>query len=434
MRAITTMPARTRSRPALTRDVRIALWVALTWVVSVPAPARGIDPQAESRHSTGLALVGLESIQVRPRDEPQALAISAALQLAMDHPADVGYPWVDSTGLVLQLSAASDHGRELLEALPEWELATTVRDVPRSYGELEQLKYDVSRLRGSGIDGEETIYQVEPDWKHSRVILTVDQAHDGLLAEIAKRFGTEAVAVRVNPDEPKAMANPSRNNDLNPFNGGARIVAPLGCTAAFSWKNGDLWQGMLTAGHCAPEVGLTVKTRPDQTIGDVAFENWVVGEGTVPFPGQQDQRGDLALVRARADRHANAWIWRGDPFTTEGDPVRLVWARFSLGGDQYCMGGAVSGDICGFGVVDTNNNVYYWDEEAWADNMVQGHRLGQCPVDGDSGGPVFTLYGDGVAAKGVHSGAGVVGPSCDEFFTDIQLAVQALPGTVKTTP
>lgn len=67
-------------------------------------------------------------------------------------------------------------------------------------------------------------------------------------------------------------------------------------------------------------------------------------------------------------------------------------------------------------------------------NMVQGHQLGQCPVDGDSGAPVFTLYSDGVAAKGVHSGGAAIGPSCDTFFTDIQLAVQALPGTVKTTP
>lgn len=68
-----------------------------------------------------------------------------------------------------------------------------------------------------------------------------------------------------------------------------------------------------------------------------------------------------------------------------------------------------------------------------ARNVVEARIFDFC-IDGrDSGGPVFTLYQSGVAAKGIISGSANEAPlGCFLYFTDIQHAVQTLPGGVKT--
>ena len=145
-------------------------------------------------------------------------------------------------------------------------------------------------------------------------------------------------------------------------------------------------------------------------------------------------RGDIGLIQLLPTRHGNAWIWRGGRNSTEGDPVRFIWGRWSENGDNYCIGGEESGETCGRVVNGNFIDQFYVNEGAWARNMVHGHKLGDCTAGGDSGGSVFTLYGDGVAAKGINSGNFVLGPSCDTYFTDIQNAIQPLPGTVKVKP
>ncbi len=417
------------------RLMRVGLALTLVAVMlSVEQSHAVMDAIDEERHWTGLALVGLEPMQLTPRDEAQAIAIGAALDFAMDHPEDVGYPWVDDSGTVLELSQASDRGLDLLEPFAA-QLTTPhrVRQVEHSLGELERLGLEITSVRGSGVAGEELIYTTEPDWQNSRIIVTVSEVHDELFKVLAERFGTEALAVRVNPNVQKAESNISRQADVNPFTAGSRIFTS-GCTTAFSWANGSAWEGVLTAAHCHSTVGQTVKTMHNMTIGDVEFENWVTNEGTVPYPGQTMQRGDVALIRAWPNRHATAWMWRGGANSTEGDPVKLVWARWSLPNDGYCVSGATSGEVCDYWVHTVGMNVFYWDEGAWADNMVFGRKLGSCTTDGDSGSPVFTIYGTGVAAKGVHSGGFAAAFFCDNYFTDIQHPVQALPGTVKVQP
>ncbi|MEO6082917.1 MAG: hypothetical protein ABIQ18_07405 [Umezawaea sp.] len=50
----------------------------------------------------------------------------------------------------------------------------------------------------------------------------------------------------------------------------------------------------------------------------------------------------------------------------------------------------------------------------------------------DSGGPIYTISGGKVVAKGVHSGGGkYTDGDCLDVFTDIRLAEKALPGIVK---
>jgi hypothetical protein len=62
-----------------------------------------------------------------------------------------------------------------------------------------------------------------------------------------------------------------------------------------------------------------------------------------------------------------------------------------------------------------------------------GYKSGTSASLGDSGGSVFTLYGDGVVAKGIISGlSDFLG--CTVVFTDIQNPVQGLPGGIWASP
>ncbi len=125
--------------------------------------------------------------------------------------------------------------------------------------------------------------------------MTVSQVHDELFKELAARFGTEALAIRVDANAGNAMTNvDTRQNDKSPFYGGADLYQPS-CSDAFAWVNGSLWEGMLTAAHCAPTVNFTVLAESNHTMGHVGYENWVNGDGTVPYPGQTALRGDVAF-------------------------------------------------------------------------------------------------------------------------------------------
>ncbi len=432
---------RSQERRANVRSTTLSRRVAGTALAAVvvlsAVMAREANALAEpdgSRHWTGIALVGSEMLQIRPANNAQALTVSAALQFAMDHPHDVGFPWLDTASETLELTAVTDHGRELLAAIPvKGDQRQSVRFGARSYGELEQIGNEVTTIRGSGVPGEELIHMTEPDWKNGRLIVTVSQLHDGLMEVLAKRFPQDSIAVRVDSEVPKAMADDPRSDDRSPFSGGARTVAPGSCSNAFAWRNGSLWEGMLTAAHCTPNGG-TVRT-PNDTIGNVTYENWESNNGTVPYPGTTGNRGDVALVRMASGKHSQPWMFRGAWNSSSVSQVKLVWGRWSLAGDTYCLSGATSGEICTYEVTHTGVNVYYSNLGAWARNMVHGHKYGgACSAGGDSGGAIFTVYSGGVAAKGVHSGAAVVGPSCDNWFTDIQWPVQALPGGVWASP
>lgn len=100
-------------------------------------------------------------------------------------------------------------------------------------------------------------------------------------------------------------------------------------------------------------------------------------------------------------------------------------------GDKYCTGGTTKGEICGWKVVDPKTNIKYRDGQM-ARNITLGKKGGTCTAPGDSGGPIYTISGGKVVAKGIHSGGGKWSDGdCLEVFTDIRLAEKALPGIVK---
>lgn len=83
-----------------------------------------------------------------------------------------------------------------------------------------------------------------------------------------------------------------------------------------------------------------------------------------------------------------------------------------------------TGELCGFEVYqDTPQDPYYANESGYARNVYAGYTpSGKCNIPGDSGGPVYTVKGDGtVQAKGIHSGTGTdVFNNCyEELFTTI---------------
>ena len=256
--------------------------------------------------------------------------------------------------------------------------------------------------------------------------------HDGLLFELAARLGTSGIAVAIDPHA-GVMSPATRDNDASPFYGAAKLASP-GCSVAFSWTNGSLWQGMLTAGHCLPSGGNAAT--PGDPMGSVSSgsrENWQTGVGTIPYTGQSTLRGDVALIQLWSGNTAEPRMWRGLPESNTSSIVKIVWQRWSRDGDTYCTS-AWHGEICGFTVDDVGRDEPY-DDGTWARNVVKGHKdAGICLQDGDSGGAVFTPYPGGVAAKGVISGYGDFFWACDQIFTDIQHPIQALPGGVVSAP
>jgi hypothetical protein len=404
------------------------------------ATAHQVGNLAVERHASGIEIVGPEVMQAIPADEKQAIAMSEALLFMSDHPNDIGYPRLEPATGALEISSASDQAAslvatELAPLIPD--TPNTMRTVEFSYADLVGVSDAIIELIRSGADGFELVWEIEPDHVNNRLIINISAVDDSLLADLHKRFG-DAVAVRV-ADRPKTSPGDSRQNDPSPYYGGAQVRSPSGgtCSDAFTWTNGSLWSGVLTAAHCAPSGGNFTCCNPNQGMGTVTAgsrENWTTGVGTVKYAGDSINRGDVALVQLQTGRSVSVRMWRGVANGVGSSIVRIVWQRLSQPGDDYCTGGRTTGEICGYDVKAVGIDHVYEGGEVIR-NAVRGEKSGLCHNLGDSGGSVFTLYQDGVAAKGVHSGGGVnIFGTCFELFTDIQYPIQGLPGGVPSLP
>ena len=174
---------------------------------------------------------------------------------------------------------------------------------------------------------------------------------------------------------------------------------------------------------------------PAQYIGSVTAESeesWNPGTGTVYMTGQF-----VALIRASSS--VQGYIYTS---CCNGAPVKEMWSRRPQSGDQYCTGGAVSGQVCGWTVDWVAGNYYYTDSGETARNVTHGTKRQQCQLHGDSGGPVYTVRSDGgISAKGIISGEWIHDSyvdwyelySCENVFTDIWDAYWGLPGWLVTS-
>lgn len=435
------------------RLVAFTLVLCLAGLITVAAAP--ISPG--ERHSSGLQILGgvASTAAASPLTESLARAWSDALLLADANPEQVGYPWADSANGVLVFPAVNVAGeaviRQWIQAgaqvtrlkagqahavrLLRPQVPVRAPSVSRSYGQLERIKDDATHLVRAGLPDADAIFQTEPDYEHNRVIVTVDRRSDALLAALANRYGTDALAVRIGSAGQRG--NPAtRNYDQNPFYGGAWINTPTGtnCTSGFSWQDSS-FQYMLSAGHCGPNGGSY--STPAESMGTVTAgsrENWDASVGTVYLTGQSVFRGDLSLIQIQSGKSGAFFIYTGGWDSSSSATVKEMWSRSPLLYDQFCTGGKNSGEICGWQVIGGPIDHQYSNGE-WARHIYKGIRpSGTCIVGGDSGGPVYTYRADGftIAAKGIISGQVSDPSNCYVFFSDVWDAYWGFPGTLKT--
>jgi hypothetical protein len=414
-------------------------------------------------HSSGIQILGPAATRV-PLHPNLTRAWTDALLLS-EVGDGLGYPWADGATGTLVLSVTNPTGQLLASqwitsgfahrnpkvgTLAKPAVPVQVRTVALSYTALEGIKLDATRLETAGLPDADAIYEAAPDWEQNRIVLTVSRRSDALVNALAARYGTAAVAIRV---EPRPVTVPTtRTHDYSWFYGGAIIdLDGHGCSSGFSWTDGAT-DYILTAGHCAAG-GATTATTTDagrvyvDTIGTNGAvtpntrENWTNWVGTKLMTGDSTYRGDVALIRVDANKGVSPYIYSGAwPDETTAAAVRSMWTTVPVAGEQYCTGGSNTYALCGWGVDLVRINYRYSTTGEWALNVTKGLKnFGTSTNSGDSGGPVYTVNTDGtIQAKGIHSG-GTAGPaSCSEFskcvqiFTDILLPYWGFPGWPKT--
>ena len=411
-----------------------ALGLTVALVLGVQQTARA---EAQERTAPPTGLVVLDG----PEDPPPAQIpdeagqlLHKATEMVKDNSADLGYPWFDRSNGSVVIDSATARGNDLIAQFRGSHRFVTPlrgRQVKNSFKSLEKIKNEAI---DAPIPDSDAVFMTGPDPDQNRIMIFISRKSDSLLEELAKRYGTEAIAVRYVPGV--TSTGDGRDNDTSPFYGGAQISAPAGsCSTGFSWRNSGASM-MLTAGHCTPSGG-DIST-PSEYIGYVSpgsRENWNKGTGTVYLSGQSTYRGDLALAAAASGKATSPLIYRGGPGSYSTAYVGEMWSRRPASGDKYCNGGYKTGEKCNWTVYATGYTFKHSDGEV-ARNVVRSfwRNDGVCAVGGDSGGPVYTVRSDGkVAAKGIHHGHSSSSVSgCMDVFTDIWEAYYGLPGNLAT--
>jgi hypothetical protein len=419
---------------------------ALVLLGAAPRADRG--PASETMHSSGIVVLhGVEPLP-DPLPEKVAVTLGKALELSKEHPSDFTYPWPDRALGRVVLPVVTERGsliaQELAGGPEDVDQIDTARLAPSRLHTRSYLDDIMDRVIGRQPEGV-VVRSAFPDPEHNRIVIELAELDEALLQRLAASWDPSAIAVRLVED---VVGGPgARHNDTSPFFGGAILVTAFGpenntCTSGFPWRSGTTHM-MLTAAHCFPSGG-GVAT-PAQHMGSIrggVEENWTAGVGTVLMTGETTYVGDVALVRLQTGTSSAATIYQGPARSTTTRAVREMWSRPPARGDQYCTGGAVSGELCGWAVTSSaaGNHTYTRTGEL-ARRVWRGQKRGHCFKGGDSGGPVYTVRSDGgVAAKGICSGetghggsdafAGALDAPCVNIFTDIRDAYFSMPGSL----
>ncbi len=403
-----------------------AALIAATALANPAMAAPGRAPLDDVRDASGLVVVGTDAPGATAPSAAAAKVLHAAWELSEANPDDFSYPWVAPTGEVV-IDTVTATGRQRAQSLhvgPATGAAQRLRTVTRSFRELEKIKHEAIGLTSANLPDGEAIYETEPDPANNRVVITVQRRTPALLAGLAKRYGTSAIAIRYQPDRPPTMPQ-GRDNDTSPFYGGANAW----CSTGFSWFSGTQAM-MISAGHCTPGGG-NVST-PVAFVGTVTAgsgENYNAGVGTVLLPDQVNYRGDIALINVTPGSNSSGRIYTGGPGSSTSVAVGAMATELAVVGERYCTGGYASGEMCGWTVAKTRFDHRYSNGEV-VRNADQGNKAAPCTIGGDSGGPLYEYRPDGkVTARGIHSGGSTGTPrACFEIFTDIWDPYHAFPG------
>lgn len=157
-------------------------------------------PESDARHPSGLSIVARDPC-LRTPYEPLALAYDRAYRFAADHPNDLGYPWDDRRNITLYVSAVTPAGQVLADQWSRlgWPVPIKIRRVSHCFAELEKIKDDVIDIARAGLPGSDAIRFTTGDSQHNRIILGVQRLTDEVAAAVVARYGTEVVAVLVDP-------------------------------------------------------------------------------------------------------------------------------------------------------------------------------------------------------------------------------------------
>jgi len=181
-----------------------------------PSPA---PPRPEARHPSGLALPTPRVFCYGPPVyEPLAIAYQNARQLAESHPNDFGYPWEDRPRRELVISVIGPTGEALARAwmasgatyapagsskstfLAQPTVPVRFRTVTRSFAQLAKLEDDIIDALRAGQLPDASVTGFGPDDEYDRIVMDVQRLSDAFANALAARFGTEAIAVRVDPN------------------------------------------------------------------------------------------------------------------------------------------------------------------------------------------------------------------------------------------
>lgn len=203
-------------------------------------------------------------------------------------------------------------------------------------------------------------------------------------------LGASGVEVRMERSEPPVIT--ARQDDVPGFYGGGRLTTPSGggCSTGFAVIEGAT-EGILTAGHCGNVGGTFLNGNGSRTVGQASEEN--VAHDLLLIPGDGFGRifdgGGLKAFETRSQFTKAVSGW-GSTFANE-------WV---------CQSGMTSGAVCN---IQNSSNVSFSycasnTGECYSDLVLANKTNGVAVRGGDSGGPVFTLDGARVSARGIVSG------------------------------
>jgi hypothetical protein len=175
------------------------LGAAISIVFAVVACDGSQASPSANLESTGILIVAVgEQVQGGPATEELKVAFSDALVLAEANGTDLGYPWVDPSGMLV-VSAVTPHGRELIQGA-RIAVPYRVRDVAHGAGELQRILDDVTFLGSRGVPGAELIFRTVPDHRDNRALIVIGSMSRPLIEYLTAHYPVDALAIQVDPN------------------------------------------------------------------------------------------------------------------------------------------------------------------------------------------------------------------------------------------
>ena len=182
-------------------------WIVLVTAVAVLLSFFSTDVTVERRHASGITLLPRHDISefIRERErmgeaafEPIAFAYHDARLNAQSNPEVFGMPWMDLANRRLLVRLVRPEARSLVRhptSVPLVFVPTT-----RSFSQLQSIMDKSLDDPALGIrGGASRVWTIGIDDESQRVVFETDRVVDDFLFALARTYGTEAVAVRIDP-------------------------------------------------------------------------------------------------------------------------------------------------------------------------------------------------------------------------------------------